>query len=112
MKIKNKNLEWNVLMFDWNKKKVINYNIFSYGFIEILNKKLNNGEVTNMEELKALILRWCRRYRSKAEYEMMIGDLCVKNISNLEKIDVFRQIEMNINRITEYINNELNLFEK
>lgn len=110
MRIKNINLEWNVLLFDWDKKTTINYNIFSYGFIEIVNKKLNNNELNNLDDLKSLILRWCRRYRNKGEYEMLIGHLSIRDVRSLEKIDVFRQIEMNIDRIVEYINKELNLF--
>lgn len=108
MKIKNKKLEWNVLLFDWNKKTTINYNIFSFRFIELVNEKLNKDELHNIDELKELILNWSRRkYWCKSEYEILVGDLSCRA---LEKIDAFRQIEMNIDRITEYVNKELDLF--
>ena len=111
MKTTNKNLEWNVLIFDWNRKKVVDYNIFSYQFIEGLNKKVKANEVTNIEELKEHILAWSRRrYWARAEYEIMVGDLCVNDIRKLEKIDVHRQIMMNIDKITDYINKELEVF--
>lgn len=111
MKIKNINLEWNVLLFDWNKKTTINYNIFSFRFIELVNEKLNKNELQNIDELKQLILNWSRRkYWCKSEYEILVGDLSIRDVRSLEKIDVFRQIEMNIDRIVEYINKELNLF--
>ena len=41
---------------------------------------------------------------------MLIGHLSIRDVRSLEKIDVFRQIEMNIDRIVEYTNKELNLF--
>lgn len=108
MKIKNINLEWNVLLFDWNKKTTINYNIFSFRFIELVNEKLNKDELHNIDELKQLILNWSKRkYWCKSEYEIIVSDLSCK-LS--EKIDAFRQIEMNIDRITEYVNKELDLF--
>ena len=40
MKLKNVNLEWNVLMWDSNKKKVVNYNVLGQGLIEELHKKI------------------------------------------------------------------------
>jgi hypothetical protein len=108
MKIKNKNLEWNVLIYEHNKGKFTNYNIFSFRFIELVNEKLNKDKLHSIDELKELILNWSRRkYWCKSEYEILVGDLSCRAS---EKIDAFRQIEMNIDRITEYVNKELDLF--
>ena len=46
---------------------------------------------------------WC-----KCEYEIFIGSFLTKE-DDLEKIDAYRQIEMNLDRITEYIINELKI---
>ena len=111
MVTRNRNLEWNVLAHDWNKNKVVDYNIFSYQFIEGLNKKVRAGAVTNIEELKEYIRTWAmRRYGRKAEYEIMVGDVCGRYPDRYQKTDIYRQIEMNMDRIVAYVNKELEIF--
>ena len=52
--------------------------------------------------------KWARYYYwSRTEHEILVGGL-FKNCK-LEKIDIFRQIEMNLDRITEYVNKELKI---
>ena len=51
-------------------------------------------------------------YWSKTECEMAIGPLWPKELKDLEKfekIDMYRQIEMNLDRITEYIINKMEI---
>ena len=38
-----------------------------------------------------------------------VGGLFAKHPEEFEKIDIYRQIEMNLDRITEYVNKELRL---
>ena len=40
MKVKNANLKWDVLMCDFNSRKIRNYNIFSQHFVNELHKKV------------------------------------------------------------------------
>ena len=47
---------------------------------------------------------WC-----KSEFEIEVGGLFAKHQKEFEKIDIYRQIEMNLDRITEYVNKELRL---
>ena len=69
---------------------------------------IHHNKNHDSKALKKLILNWSRRkYWCKSEYEILVGDLSCKAS---EKIDAFRQIEMNIDRITEYVNKELDLF--
>lgn len=98
-----KDLEWNVYIYDFNNKKIKPYNIFYKDCI----KEIVNGVVENRIDLKQAILKWARyHYWSKTEYEVLIGGV-FDLPSNFEKIDIYYQIEMNIDRITEYIYHKL-----
>jgi len=110
MKVKNANLKWYVLNYDFNANKIINYNIFGNGFIEQLHKEVLKKRVTTFGELKEYIKKWAMYYYwSRSEFEIAVGGLCIKEVKELEKIDIYRQVEMNLNRISEYVNSELRL---
>lgn len=111
MKIKNANLEWNVLMADSNTKKIKNYNVLGYELVEELHKEIvKKKTITNYEQLKEKIRKWCMYYYwSKCECEISVGNLFAKYPEEYEKIDAFRQIEMNLDRIVEYIMRELKI---
>lgn len=47
-------------------------------------------------------------YWSKCEHEILVGDLFTEE-DDFKKIDAYRQIEMNLDRITEYVINELKI---
>ena len=108
MKIKNKKLEWYTLNWDFNSNKLYHFNIFYQDFIDNLYKKYKNKEINNLDDLKTFILNYCRIYWCRREYEILVGDLSSKE-DEFIKIDVFSQVEMNIDRITEYVNNELEI---
>lgn len=114
MKIKNVKLEWNVLMWDSNNKKVVNYNVLKQELIEELHKKIvKKKTITNYNELKESIRSWCMYYyRSKCEREILVSGWPAED-DEFEKIDAWRQIEMNLDRMCEYIIRELKIdFDK
>lgn len=97
-------LEWYVLNYDWNKHKVVDYNIFGKDDVTELKKARRNKKFTNREELKNYLKRDFQYYYwSKAECEILVGDLTSRSFDDLEKIDIFRQIEMNLDRIVDYV---------
>lgn len=107
MKIKNINLEWYVLKWDFNSKKVINYNILQWLKEDIANEvrlKHIYDKITLYEYLKK---QFMYHYWSRTEHEMIISDLHKHEVG--EKIDIWRQIEPNLNRIVEYIDKTLDL---
>ena len=108
MKVKNKKLEWYTLNRDFNSNKLYHFNIFYQDFIDNLYKKYKNKEINSLDDLKNFILSYCRTYWCRREYEILVGDLSSKE-NEFIKIDVFSQVEMNIDRITEYVNNELEI---
>lgn len=109
MKVKNVKLEWNVLYWDINKHRVQTYNILNDKFKYDLYKQIKNKKITNYIELKDYIKRDCMyHYWSKSEYEMSIGPLWCTTLDDLkqfEKVDVYKQIEINLDHIVQYIVN-------
>lgn len=102
MKIKNVNLSWKVLNHDFNNDKIINYDIFWKGSAEEIAKRIKRDKLDNYdkfkESMKTFFMHdfWCR-----SEYEIMVSGLHTR--VEPEKIDVWRQIEMNFDLILEYI---------
>ena len=112
MKIKNVKLTWNVLNHDFNNDKIINYNIFWNGSSKEIADRIKKNKITTYEEFRKSMKSWFMHdFWSRAECEIMVSGLFSK--SEAEKIDVWRQIEMNLDRILEYIIKEMEIdFEK
>lgn len=106
MKVKNVNLEWYILCWDFNSKKVVNCNILQWLKEDIANevrhKHIYNKSILR-EYLKTQLMY---NYWSKAEYEFLISDIWGMDY---EKVDVWRQIEPNLNQIVEYVNSKMDL---
>ena len=110
MKVKNAKLTWNVLYHNFNKDTIEPYNIFNLDFVEDLHKKVLKKEVNNLEDLKTYIDRWARyHYWCKSECEILVSGLHIK--SQETKIDIYTQINMNLDNITNYVNYELKIFK-
>ena len=89
--------EFNVINFDFNQKKFTSYNILPY-LISCYEKE----QPKTFEETKKLIERKALyRWWSKCEYEIILVDWPCQDIS--EKWDVYRQVMMNIDVITNLV---------
>lgn len=109
MKIKKSNLEWYVLRYDFNEKQIVNYNVMT-GVAELVCKKVRSGDIYNKETLKEFLKRkFMHDYWSRAEHEILVSDLGSVTTENAEKVDVWRQLEMNLDRIVEYVNTKCDL---
>lgn len=101
-------LEWNVLIHDFNKDKIEKYNIFRADLFEDIKK----AKCKTFVELRETIDKWAKyHYWSRAEFEIAVGGLFSKYPEKFEKIDIYRQIEMNLDRITEYVGKNLRILE-
>lgn len=106
MKVKNVNLEWYVLRWDFNEKTVVNHNILQWRKEDIANE-VRKGSIHNKSILKEYLKTvFIYDYWSKTECEMIVSDLH-KDVG--EKIDIWRQIEPNLNNIVEYVNMKMDL---
>lgn len=109
MIIKNRTLQWYVLNWDFNQDKLYDMNIFNEEFKMELYKTYRKKQFKKLSDLKDYLDRYFKwRYMYKREYEMQVGDLLTKE-DDLVKIDVYRQLIKNIDRITEYVNNYLEI---
>lgn len=108
MKIKNVKLVWNVLLHDFNKDIIRNYNIFGNESPKEISNRIKKNNITNYNDFKESMRNyWMHDYWSRREYEILVSGLSLK--SQPQKIDVWRQIEMNLDRILEYIINEMKI---
>lgn len=107
--MKTTKLEWYVLNHDFNSKKIISYNVLN-GWEDALKEARKKKKFNNRETLKNYLKRefmyyyWC-----KAECEISVGGLFVKDIDkDLFKIDIWSQLEPNLDRITDYVISAMN----
>lgn len=106
MKTKNVKLEWYVLKWDFNQKKVVNYNILEW-ILEDLAREVRSKRVYNKSILREYLkTQFMYYYWSKTECEFYVSDL---HGDDYKKIDIWRQIEPNLNRIVEYVNTQCDL---
>ena len=107
MKIKTSKLEWYVLDWDDNNKKVKHINILE-GLAEELAKEVKSGKVHNKSILREYLKTTLMYdYWSKAECEFFISGL--SSGDDCEKVDLWKQIEPNLDIITEYVNQKCDL---
>lgn len=112
MKVKNVNLVYNVLLYDWNMKKVVNYNVLTCLDLDKIRKKILKKEISNYDELKEYLkLEFMHYFWSRSEFEISVGDLFCRE-ETFEKIDAYRQIEMNLDLIVKYIISEMKIVFK
>ena len=107
--MKKVDLKWNVLIHDFNGDKIVSYNVLNNDYlIDSLKKAIKKEEVVSYGDVKEFLSRKFKaQYWSRAEYEILVSGLFDR--SEAEKIDVWYQLEMNIDNITEYVITKLNL---
>jgi hypothetical protein len=104
-------MQWYVLNYDFNGKKIELFNIFDsanflYGITQALKKD-------NYKDFKEEINNWLMySFWSKAEYEIVCGDLFVEQPEHLEKIDIYYQVKENVDILAKYILSKYNKHSK
>ena len=108
---KNKKLEWYAFREDFNKNELVRFNVLGEWFAEDLLKRIKKDKIDSYEMLKDRIGSMLRYYyKSRAEHEVIVTSLFHKPDRDKEfKIDVWYQLEKNLDRITEYVMRELKI---
>ena len=111
--MKKPDLKWNVLFEDSNTRQIHTYNVLAGSFYDNLRKAIKKYKIKNRSQLKEYLTgEFMYHYWCKSEFEIAVGGLFVKDISELEKIDVWYQLEMNLDNIVDYLISKMNLFKK
>lgn len=104
---KKKPLEFFAFMHDFNTKKLIRTNVLAmFQDKKEIKSLIKRRQVSNFEEFKdALRINLMSRYWSRAEYEVLISDLIYNKDRDDEvfKVDVWWQIEPNLDIITRLV---------
>lgn len=99
-------LKFNVMRWDSNSDKMVPYNIIDKYLLNDIKKERKNKHIIDYESLKDYLRKEFRfHYWCRSECEMLISGLFNKD--DTLKIDIWTQIEMNLDLITELIANEL-----
>lgn len=113
--MKKAELEWYAFRYDSNEHKIKFINVLS-GMEEEIIKKVKKGAkdkwkpVTDYNSFKDYIKGDLMYYYwSKAEHETVIGGLFNFSEEDLEKHDIWWQLEPNLDRICEYIIDKLKI---
>ena len=112
MKNKTAKIEWYVLYYNINSRKLESINIISRKLIEDVYKQIKSGKITNKSNLREYLRKeFMYRYWSKSEYEILVTDWppVTKKIDkeswvsekSLTKIDIYDQIKDNLDNITD-----------
>lgn len=89
------------IRYSWNDHRIKPMNVISTTIIDDLKKKVKKG--AKRSELKERLISLLKHYYwSKAEHEIMAGDLFCKR-EELEKIDIWFQLEPNVDLILDII---------
>ena len=119
MKIKNAELKFYAFTYDWNTKSLEWTNVLGDRYKEYLVKalktKTEERRIKNRDELKENLRQYLfSYYASRAEYEVLVGDLLseinpTKYVDEMVKIDVYNQVIKNLDVMVDYIINTMEI---
>lgn len=98
-------LKWYVLHQSFNKEEIEPYNVLQ-GWEERIRKARKKVK-TKTEFKEWLKKEFMYYYWSRSEYEIVVGGLFSKYPKEFKKVDIWSQIEPNLDIITDYIIKEM-----
>ena len=97
-----KELEWYTLIYNSNTKKLEKFNAL-HGISDSIKK--HKKDIYDRSSLKNFLKQeFMYRYWSKYEFELLVSGLIESDFEKASKIDVWTQLEMNLDNIVDYIN--------
>ena len=111
-KRRNKDLEWYAFYQDFNGDELVYINVLGPRLVEDILKGLRSKSeylrIDDYDSLKRRVKTYLMsRYWCKSEYEVVVSNWTGHDME--QKIDVWYQLEPNLDRICEYIIRELRL---
>ena len=106
--MKRKLLSWFAFYSDFNSENLKRVNVLQ-GMEDDIKNRVKKEKITDREKFKETIRTMLMsRYWSRAEWEVFVGGLFQKN-DKVQKIDVWYQLEPNLDNIVDYIISVLKL---
>lgn len=96
-------MEWNVYFHDYNKNKIVTYNIFKHRKFNEEVQKLIKGNYSKGEFIERLKRELMYFFWLKCEYKIFISPCVGRNKEEAEvKIDIYNQVMLNFDRFVDY----------
>lgn len=106
-----KQLNWNVVHFDFNTHKFATCNILSDGMVEEIKKRTK--KVDNRDDFsKEVDLLCMSRFWSKFEWEIVIKQWTGYDNPKQMKVDVYDQLKLNWGRFIDYLWDNIKVSKK
>lgn len=103
-------LEYYVIITDFNTKKVMEYNIFYDGLVSKIYNYVKKKYIESHEDLKKFLeIDFISNYYARAEYEILVGGLFDEFPMDYTKIDIWYQIKPNLEIITRYVEEKMQI---
>ncbi len=100
-----KDLNWYAFYWEWNSNSLERTDVIHSDLIDKVKKAIKKGQDFN--QIKDLIkYDLMGHYWGRSEWEVLVSDLGSHD-NKVEKIDIYYQLEPNLDRITEYMINSL-----
>ena len=119
MKTKNAELKFYAFTYDWNTKSLEWTNVlgdrYKEHLVNALKTKTEERRIKNRDELKENLRQYLfSYYASRAEYEVLVGDLLseinpTKYVDEMVKLDVYNQVIKNLDVMVDYIINTMKI---
>lgn len=104
-------LEWNVIRYNMNVRKIEPFNIFDhYSFRKDVEKLLDKTNILREDFEEKLRKEVMYYFWAKAEHEVLIRAWCGGNGDEEVKIDIYEQVMWNWDRFVEYMWKKRNIF--
>ena len=97
-------IKYYAMYYDFNAREIKRVNVIHEDTLKRLQDMVKKGKIKDRLQFRqCLRSEFMYRYWCKREWEISVGDLFEKDLSKYKKIDVYDQLEANLDVITDYI---------
>lgn len=97
-------IKYYAMYYDFNAREIRKTNVIHEDTLKRLQDMVKKGKIKDRLQFRQCLRgEFMYRYWSKREWEISVGDLCEKDLNKYKKIDVYDQLEANLDVITDYI---------
>lgn len=105
-----KEIKYYAMHYDFNAKEIRKTNVIHEDTLKRLQEMVKKGKIKDRIQFReCLRSEFMYRYWCKREWEISVGDLYEKDLNQYEEIDVYDQLEANLDVITDYIIREMGI---